>query len=72
MKSPGYFVPGTQYDSRDECCCVAKLVAAVAYQVIHEPGIGQFREFESPQVHTRIHSSGLFLCPNWLAESARA
>ena len=36
-------------------------VAPVAYQVIVEPGIGQFREFESPRVHTRIHSWGLFL-----------
>ena len=31
-------------------------VAPVAYQVILEPGIGQFREFESPRVHTRISS----------------
>ena len=36
-------------------------VAPVAYQVIFEPGIGQFREFESPRVHTRINSWGLFL-----------
>ena len=36
-------------------------VAAVAYQVILEPRIGQFREFESPRVHTRINSWGLFL-----------
>ena len=36
-------------------------VAPVAYQVILEPGIGQFREFESPRVHTRINSWGLFL-----------
>ena len=35
-------------------------VAAVAYLVILEPGIGQFREFESPRVHTRINSWGLF------------
>ena len=26
-----------------------------------EPGIGQFREFEPPRVHTRINSWGLFL-----------
>ena len=31
-------------------------VALVAYQVILEPGIGQFREFESPRVHIRAHS----------------
>ena len=31
-------------------------VAPVAYQVNLEPGIGQFREFESPIVHTRINS----------------
>ena len=36
-------------------------VAPVAYQVILEPGIGQFREFESPRVHTRLSSWGLFL-----------
>ena len=39
----------------------AYAVAPVAYQVILEPGIGQFREFESPRVHTRIDSWGLFL-----------
>ena len=33
----------------------------VAYQVILEPGIGQFREFEPRRVHTRINSLGLFL-----------
>ena len=36
-------------------------VAPVAYQVILEPGIGQFREFEPRRVHTRINSVGLFL-----------
>ena len=36
-------------------------VAPVAYQVILEPGIGQFREFESPRVHTRINSWGHLL-----------
>ena len=36
-------------------------VAPVAYQVIPEPGTGQFREFEPRRVHTRIHSLGLFL-----------
>ena len=30
-------------------------------QVILEPGIGQFREFEPRRVHTRINSLGLFL-----------
>ena len=34
-------------------------VAPVAYQVILEPGIGQFRDFESLRVHTRINSWGL-------------
>ena len=38
-----------------------KPVAPAAYQVILEPGIGQVREFESPRVHTRINSLGLFL-----------
>ena len=36
-------------------------VAPVAYQVIVEPGIGQFREFDFPRVHTRMNSWGLFL-----------
>ena len=36
-------------------------VAPVAYQVVFEPGIGQFLEFEPRRVHTRIHSLGLFL-----------
>ena len=36
-------------------------VAPVAYQVILEPVIGTFREFESPKVHPRINSWGLFL-----------
>ena len=29
-------------------------VAPVAYQVILEPGIGQFREFEPRQVHSLL------------------
>ena len=41
-------------------CCVESVVP-VAYQVILEPGVGQFREFEPRRVHTRIHSLGLFL-----------
>ena len=32
-----------------------------AYQVILEPGIGQFREFKPRRVHTRINSLGIFL-----------
>ena len=36
-------------------------VAPVAYEVILEPGIGQFREFEPRRVRTRINSLGLFL-----------
>ena len=35
----------------------------VEYQVIIlEPGIGQFREFESPRVNTRINLVGTFFC----------
>ena len=38
-------------------------VAPVAYQVILEPGIGQFREFESPRVHTLVIFCGdFFMC----------
>ena len=33
----------------------------MAYQVLLEPGIGQFRAFGSPRVRTCIISSGLFL-----------
>ena len=54
--------------SFDEICDLTALVgyiydpvAPVAYQVILEPGIGQFCEFESPRVRTRISSWGLFL-----------
>ena len=36
----------------------------IVHQVILEPGIGKFREFESPRVHTRINSWGLFLVHN--------
>ena len=35
--------------------------APVAYQVILEPGIGQFCDFESPRVHTPIIRLRLFL-----------
>ena len=41
--------------------CYGQPVAPVAYQVILEPGIGQFREFEPRRVHTRTNSLGLFL-----------
>ena len=34
----------------------------VSRQVILEPGIGQFREFEPRRVHTRINSWGRFSC----------
>ena len=37
-------------------------VAPVAYQVIFEPGKGQFRKFEPPRVQPRINSCGLFSC----------
>ena len=40
---------------------IVKPVAPVAYRVILEPGIGQFREFEPRRVHTRTNSLGLFL-----------
>ena len=36
-------------------------VAPVAYEVILQPGIGQFLEFEPRRVHTRINPWGLFL-----------
>ena len=36
-------------------------VAPVAHQVILEPCIGKFRDFEPGRVHTRINSLGFFL-----------
>ena len=39
------------------------LIAPVAYQVILEPGIGQFLEFGFPRVHNRMNLWGLFLVP---------
>ena len=41
----------------------------MAYQIILEPGIGQFREFEPRRVHTRIYSLGLFLAQIDLREA---
>ena len=39
--------------------------APVAYQVILEPGIGQFREVESPRVRTLVYiRRDFFLCTN--------
>ena len=46
-------------------------IAPVAYQVILGPGIGQFREFESPRVHTPIYSWGLFLVHKFILRKAR-
>ena len=51
-----YLPPKKQIDAQD-----TRASAPVAYQVILEPGIGQFREFEPRRVHTRINSLGLFL-----------
>ena len=47
---------------------VIKPVAPVAYHIILEPGIGQFREFESRQVHTSwagqdAQNKPISLCP---------
>ena len=50
-------VPGSWYHQ----LAYNRAVAPVAYQVILEPGIGRFREFEPRRVHTRINSLGLFL-----------
>ena len=41
--------------------CIRKPVGPVAYQVILDPALGQLRDFESPRVHTRKYSWGLFL-----------
>ena len=46
-------------------------VAQVAYQVILEPDIGQFREFEPRRVHTYINSLGLSLVHNFDLRKAR-
>ena len=34
----------------------------MAYQAVLEPGIGQFREFKSPRVRTRITFRGTVSC----------
>ena len=45
----------TCFLSRTVCTrYVIQPVAPVAYQVILEPGIGQFREFEPRRVHTLV------------------
>ena len=51
---------GLQFSKIVECLHCTP-VAPVAYQVILEPGVGQFREFEPRRVHARINSWGLFL-----------
>ena len=40
----------------------------MAYQVVLEPGIDQFREFEPRRVHTRINSLGLFIVHKLICE----
>ena len=47
------------------------IVASVAYQVILESGIGQFREFESPRVHTSYKFVGIFSCAQIDLQKAR-
>ena len=44
---------------------ISEPVAPVAYQVILEPCVGQFREFEPPRVHTNSYKCvrNLFLVP---------
>ena len=51
------------YVQRMRACssCMAICVAPVAYQVILEPGVGQFREFKPRRVNTRMNSLGLLL-----------
>ena len=43
----------------------------MAYQVILEPVIGQFRELEPRRVHTRINSLGYFACAQIDSREAR-
>ena len=50
------FRPTTSAPPRHIATEVYDPAAPVAYQVALVPGIGQFREFEFPRVHTRIHS----------------
>ena len=52
-------LPGIERERRQH---IHRPVAPVAYQVILESRIGQFRDFESPRVHTRINSWGFFRC----------
>ena len=58
MRVPPHINPTASTDHGSVVCTT---VAPVAYHVILEPGTGEFREFESPRVHTRENSWGLFL-----------
>ena len=48
------------YSQLSEGCIYRESIALVAYQAILEPGIGQFREFKSPRVHTRMSFDKIF------------
>ena len=50
---------------------VEERVAPVAYQVILEPGIGPFREFKPPRVHTTCKFVGTFCCAQTDLRKAR-
>ena len=50
-------------DRDSSAIAIVNPVALVAYQVILEPAIGQFREFEPHRMHSsRINSWGAFSC----------
>ena len=61
FQSDGGIRKKTEHIYRSRHDVLYRPVAPVAHQVILEPGIGRFREFEPPRVHTRINSWGLFL-----------
>ena len=50
------------YSVRIHTTGIAIYSSATEVIFILQPGIGQFREFEPPRVHTRINSWGLFSC----------
>ena len=71
--TPLTLVQGTWFQGDASPTYISRSPRWRMYEVILEPGIGQFREFEPPRVHTRMNSWGLFLVHNLTCgKSARA
>ena len=61
LVDPGSYTAVVPRRVADLVYILSQPVAPVAYEVILEPGIGQFREFDPRQEHTRKSSWGLVL-----------